>query len=66
LAGKPEGKGPVGRPRFRCEDNIKMIFRKWDGGAWTELIWLSIVTRAGNCKHCSELSGSIQCREFLD
>jgi len=24
LVGKPEGKGPLGRPRHRCEDNIKM------------------------------------------
>ena len=22
--GKPEGKWPLGRPRLRCEDNIKM------------------------------------------
>jgi len=24
LVGKPEGKGPLGRPRLRWEDNIKM------------------------------------------
>ena len=24
LVGKPEGKSPLGRPRRRCEDNIKM------------------------------------------
>jgi hypothetical protein len=24
LVGKPEGKGPLGRSRLRCEDNIKM------------------------------------------
>jgi len=24
LMGKPEGKRPLGRPRRRCEDNIKM------------------------------------------
>jgi hypothetical protein len=23
---KPEGKGPLGRPRYRWEDNIKMGF----------------------------------------
>jgi len=28
---KPEGKRPLGRPRRRCEDNIK-IFRKWEVG----------------------------------
>jgi hypothetical protein len=25
--GKPEGKRPLGRPRRRCVDNIKMDFR---------------------------------------
>jgi len=24
LVGKPEGKRPLGRPRLRCEDNIKI------------------------------------------
>jgi hypothetical protein len=24
LAGKPEGKGPLGRPRHRMEDDVKM------------------------------------------
>jgi hypothetical protein len=24
LVGKHEGKGPMGRPRCRCEDNIRM------------------------------------------
>jgi hypothetical protein len=24
LVGKPEGKRPLGRPRLRCEDGIKM------------------------------------------
>jgi hypothetical protein len=28
LIGKPEGKRPLGRPRLRWEDNIKMDFRK--------------------------------------
>jgi hypothetical protein len=33
LVGKPEGKGPLGRPRRRWADNIKMDLRKieWDG-----------------------------------
>jgi hypothetical protein len=26
LVGKPEGRRPLGRPRHRCEDNIKMNF----------------------------------------
>jgi len=28
LVGKPEGKRPLGRPRRRWEDNIKMYLRK--------------------------------------
>ena len=28
LVGKPEGKRPLGRPRRRCEDNIKMDFEE--------------------------------------
>jgi len=30
--GNPEGKRPLARPRRRCEDNIKMDFRKWEVG----------------------------------
>ena len=39
LVGKPEGKRPLGRPRRRWEGNIKMIFRKLEGGRgdWMEL-----------------------------
>ena len=33
LVGKPEGKRPLGRPRRRWEDNIKMDL--WEvGGGW--------------------------------
>jgi hypothetical protein len=32
LVGRPEGRRPLGRPRLRWEDNIKWIFKKWDGG----------------------------------
>ena len=28
LVGKPEGKRPLGRPRRRWEDNIKMVLQK--------------------------------------
>ena len=39
LIGKPEGKRPLGRPRLRCEDNIKMDLREVGGGGgdWMEL-----------------------------
>ena len=39
LVGKPEGKRPLGRPRRRWEDNIKMEFQEVGGGCgdWMEL-----------------------------
>jgi hypothetical protein len=39
LMGKPEGKRPLGRPRRRWEDNIKMDLQEMGGGYgdWMEL-----------------------------
>ena len=38
LVGKPEGKRPLGRPRRRWEDNIKMDLQEvGEGGDWMEL-----------------------------
>jgi hypothetical protein len=39
LVGKSEGKRPLGRPRRRWEDNIKMDLQKVGGGRgdWMEL-----------------------------
>ena len=42
LVGKPEGKIPLGRLKREWEDNIKLDLQKWDGGAWTGLIWFRI------------------------
>jgi hypothetical protein len=47
LMGKPEGKRPLGRPRHRWEDGIKMDLREigWlrgGGGVWTGFIWFRI------------------------
>jgi hypothetical protein len=41
LAGKPEGKRPLGRPRRRWEDNIKMGLQEvgWEGMVWLDLAW---------------------------
>jgi hypothetical protein len=37
--GKPEGKKPLGKPRPRCVDNIKMDLREieWDGVDWLDM-----------------------------
>jgi hypothetical protein len=39
LVGKPEGKRPLGRPRCRWVDNIKIDLREigWDGMDWIDL-----------------------------
>jgi hypothetical protein len=39
LVGRPEGKRPLGRPRRRWEDNIKMDLREMgiDGANWIQL-----------------------------
>jgi hypothetical protein len=44
LVGKPEGKRPLGRPRHRWVNNIKVDLRDigWDG-----LIWIRIGTSEG-------------------
>jgi hypothetical protein len=41
LVGKPEGKRPVGRPRHRCLDNIKIVLGQieWVGIDWNGLAW---------------------------
>jgi hypothetical protein len=46
LEGKPEGRRPLGRPRRRWEDNIKIDLREveWGWWAWTGSIWLRIGT----------------------
>jgi hypothetical protein len=44
LVGKPEGRRPLGRPRRRWEDNIKMDLLEVGWGAWTGSIWLRIGT----------------------
>ena len=50
--GKPEGKRPLGRPRRRWDDNIKMDFQNVGGGRgdWMELAedrdrWRALVGR---------------------
>ena len=39
--GKPEGRRPLGRPRHRCEDNIKMDLQEVGCGDkdWIEVVW---------------------------
>jgi hypothetical protein len=55
LVGKLEGKIPLGRPRRRRADNIKMYLREigWDGINWIELAqdrdqWRAVVNTVMN------------------
>jgi len=55
LVGKPEGKRPLGRPRRRWDDNIKMDIQEVGCGGmeWIELAqdrdrWQAIVTAVMN------------------
>jgi hypothetical protein len=66
LVGKPEGKRPLGRPRRRWEDNIKMDFQEVEGGRgdWMELAqdrdrWRALVGTVRDFEFH-------KCGEFLD
>jgi hypothetical protein len=48
LVGKPEGKIPLGRPRHKREDNIKMCLQEVGCGVWTGLGGLRIETGGGH------------------
>ena len=57
LVGKPEGKRPLGRPRRRWEDNIKMDFQevRCGGMDWIELAqdrerWQALVNAVMNLR----------------
>jgi hypothetical protein len=67
LVGKHKGKRPLGRPRRRWEDNIKMDLQEVERGRgdWMELAqdrdgWRALVSRVKN------LRVPEQCGEFLD
>jgi hypothetical protein len=57
LVGKPEGKRPFGRPRYRWEDNIRMDLREivWKGVNWMHLAqdrdqWRPVVNTVMNIR----------------
>jgi hypothetical protein len=66
LVGKPEGKRPLGRPRRRCEDNIKGMFRKGNGVKCTGLTLLRVGRRGGFMEWGNKVLGSEKCGKFLD
>jgi hypothetical protein len=57
LVGRPEGRRPLGRPRRRWEDNIKIDLREvgWVGMNWIELAqdrdrWRAVVNAIMNLR----------------
>jgi hypothetical protein len=48
LVGKPEGRRPLGRPRRRWENNIKMDLQKVGCGARTGSFWTRIGADGGH------------------
>jgi len=46
--GTPDGKRPLGRPRHRYKDNIKMDIHELECGVWTGSNWLRIGTGGGH------------------
>ena len=48
LVGKPEGERPLGRPRRRRKDNIKIGLQEVGWRAWTGLIWFRIGAGGGH------------------
>jgi hypothetical protein len=57
LVGQPEGKRPLGRPKRRWVDNIKMDLREigWDGMDWIDLArdrdqWRALVNTVMNLR----------------
>ena len=57
LVGKPEGKRPLGRPRRRWEDNIKMdlqelglVYEDWIGWAQDRDRWRALVCAVRNIR----------------
>jgi hypothetical protein len=67
LVRKPEGKRPLGRPRRRWVENIKMDLRQtgWDGTDWIDLAQDRKPVE-GSCEHGNEPSGSINCWEVVE
>jgi hypothetical protein len=44
---RPEGNRPLGKPRPRWEDNIKMDLQEVGWDAWTGFVWFRIGAGGG-------------------
>jgi hypothetical protein len=59
--GKPEGKRPLGKPRRRWENNVKIDIRErgWGGMDWIHMVqdkdqWRALVNRVMNFREILE------------
>ena len=65
LVGKPEWRRPLGRPRRRWEDNIKIDHKEVGGGNGLDQSGSGQGYVVGCCECGNEHSSSIKCGEFL-
>ena len=63
LVGKREGRRPLGRPRRRWADNIRMDLQEVGCGY---MDWIGLAQYRDACECGNEPSGSVKCVEFLD
>jgi hypothetical protein len=66
LMGKPVGKRPLGRPRRRWENNIRLGLQEVGCGG---VDWIGLAQDrqvAGTCECGNDPSSSIKCMLFLD
>jgi hypothetical protein len=65
FVGKPEGKRPLRRLRYRWVDIIKIVLREkgWHSMDWIDLAQVPV---EGPCEHGDEPSSSLKCWEALE
>jgi hypothetical protein len=57
LVGKPQGKRPLGRTKFRWVYNIKIVLERWD---WDGMDWVGLKPLEGSFECCNVPLGSIK------
>jgi hypothetical protein len=45
--GKPEGEGPLGRPRYGWEDNTRMCLEEI---GWNDVDWIKLAEEVDKCR----------------
>jgi hypothetical protein len=67
LVGKPEGKRPLGRPRRRWVDNIRMDLGEV---GWGDVDWIGLAKDKEQVESCCEFgiepTGSMKCWETIE